>query len=482
MREAFTKIDRREFFRSAAAGLAAAGTVNFIARPALAEESAAPVKVDPKAVIHRNESPDFVYRRLGRTNFNCGRIVAGWIREPAILRRLIAQGVNYIDTARGYGEYEVELADLLKRVRDKVWLTSKSTGIAGHDTVDDEVQKLYRKAMAAFLGDRVTIEAGNARREINPADAARDEFLALHKECMKKMKATGESPDWRPVGHRIADMYARKLDESLQRMKVDNVDCYMMHGIEIPWIWQCTELWDTYEKAKKAGKVNHFGFSTHKHQKEVLASAVEANKTGPWKIDLVMPGVHPTSFHEYRPELEALKKQDVGIIAMKSSGTIRAAVTGPEKKLADLARNENLNSYERAKAYMLHATDDLVDAVIAQFTEMAQIGRAMTLAKFKLSAAARRKLESEVRQAGVGACHLCGRCSGACPRGVAVSDLVRAYAYAHQYGDRDMAASVVASLGYDPRSRCTRCGTCTGVCPAGIDLPRTVHETASMLA
>jgi ferredoxin len=65
---------------------------------------------------------------------------------------------------------------------------------------------------------------------------------------------------------------------------------------------------------------------------------------------------------------------------------------------------------------------------------------------------------------------------------VAVSDVVRAHAYANRYGDRELAASVFASLGYDPRSRCTKCGTCAGICPAGIDLPRAVHEAASMLA
>jgi len=467
-------MDRREFLKTTAAGLAAGGTLG-------AFGSLAQAAAEPNRIIHRNENPEFVYRRLGRTNFNCGRIVAGWIKEPSLLRRMIAGGVNYLDTARGYGEYEVELAPLLKSVRDKVFVTSKSTGIAGHHTVDSEVQRLYREAMTRFLGEKVSITVDGERQEIAPSSAPREKFLALHKECVTKMKATGEKPDWRPLGRRIAGMYARMLDESLARMKIDDVDCYMMHGIEIPWIFQCTELWDAYEKAHKAGKARHFGFSTHANQKEVLAAAVEANAAGPWKIDLIMPAVNPgeKSFHYYRPELEAFRKQDVGIIAMKSSGTIRRAVTKAEEKLDEAARTRGLNAYERAKLYMLEATDGLIDAVIATVDKAEQLDKVMSLPKIRLAAAERRELEATVRADMAGACRLCGHCTAVCPQGIAVADVLRCHAYVHQYNDRDLAASVYGSLGYAPGERCRQCGRCRKACPSSIDLPRVIGEVAA---
>ncbi|MGB9625459.1 MAG: aldo/keto reductase [Phycisphaerae bacterium] len=470
-------MDRREFLKTTAAGLAAGGTLGAFGSLVQAAE-------EPGRIIHRNENPEFVYRRLGRTNFNCGRIVAGWIKEPSLLRRMIAGGVNYLDTARGYGEYEVELAPLLKSIRDKVFVTSKSTGIAGHHTVDPEVQRLYREAMTRFLGDKVSITVDGERQEIAPSSAPREKFLALHRECMRKMKATGEKPDWRPLGRRIADMYARMLDESLARMKIDNVDCYMMHGIEIAWIFQCTELWDAYEKAHKAGKARHFGFSTHANQKDVLAAAVEANAAGPWKIDLIMPGVNPgeKSFHSYRPELEAFRRQDVGIIAMKSSGTIRRAATKAEEKLDEAARASGLNAYERAKLYMLEATDGLIDAVIATVDKAEQLDKVMSLPKIRLAAAQRRELEATVQADMAGACRLCGRCTAACPQGIAVADVLRCHAYVHQYNDLAMAASVYGSLGYDPGDRCMKCGRCRKACPSSIDLPRTIGEVARAMA
>ena len=149
------------------------------------------------------------------------------------------------------------------------------------DKLDDEVVKLYRTAIKDFLGD------------------SDGDLLELHKKAMAKEKAGGGKPDLRPAGKRIADMYARKLDESLERMGIDKVDAYFLHGVEIPWVWQCTELWDAYDKAHKAGKVAHFGFSTHKHQKEVIDAALEAGTSGPWKIDLVMAGVNPGKLRRF---------------------------------------------------------------------------------------------------------------------------------------------------------------------------------------
>ena len=39
--------------------------------------------------------------------------------------------MNYFDTGRHYGNHEVELKKLLHDDRDKLWITSKASGIAG---------------------------------------------------------------------------------------------------------------------------------------------------------------------------------------------------------------------------------------------------------------------------------------------------------------------------------------------------------------
>src|SRR5690606_33954364 len=95
------------------------------------------------------------------------------------------------------------------------------------------------------------------------------------------------------------------------------------------------------------------------------AAAVVANDKGPWKIDLIMPGVNPGSFDDLRPELEALKKQDVGIIAMKTKGIANRPVDGREQKFKNLVGGREYNEWERAKLWMLHLTEGLIDGCIA---------------------------------------------------------------------------------------------------------------------
>jgi len=466
MSEDRRKLDRRRFIQTAAAGVGAAaiGGATTHGADGPVTTSAPEHKVDPKDLIWRSRNPAMEYRRLGRTNFMTSRIVAGWCRNTSVLPRLLQQGVNYYDNALGYGNYEVEMKGFLKRFHDKLWITSKATDIAGHAKVDDELVKLYRKVMGDFIGE------------------SSGDLLALHKQAVKKQQETGEKPDLRPAGKRIAQLYTRKIDESLGRMGIGDVDSYFMHGIEIPWIFDCLELWEAYEKIHKAGKSKHFGFSTHKNQKQVMAAAIEANRKGPWKIDLAMIGVNPSSFDNLKPELAELKKQDVGIIAMKTKGIANRPVDGREKKFKSLTDGKSYNEWERAKLWMLHLTGDLIDAVIAAMNNMEEVEKDLALPSVKLTTAAKRELKAMVKLELAGTCHLCGRCAVVCPEEIAITDMIRYHAYIHQYDEKELARELYAQAGYDPAKRCTQCGRCADVCPSNVRITELLQQLSAEMA
>lgn len=458
------QLDRRNFLKSTAAGISAAGVTGSLLHADDGRQNPEKPKVDPKDLIWKNKQEGMEYERLGRTNFMASKIVSGWVRDAALLRRVIGNGVNYLDTARGYGEYEVELKPLLARMRDRVWVTSKATNVAGYAKIDDQVADLYRKAMKDFLGED------------------KGDLLELHKKAIEKQNATGDKPDLRPAGKRIAELYTRMLEESLERMDIDTVDCYFVHGIEIPWIFDCIELWEAYTKAHKAGKVKHFGFSTHKHQKEVLAAAVVADEKGPWKIDLIMPGVNPGSFDNLKPELTKLKKQDVGIVAMKTTGIKNRPVDGREQKFENLLGGREFNEWERSKLWMLHLTEGLIDSVISAVTNNDEMGRTLALPSVRLNAAAERELRAIVKMEIAGACHLCGDCETSCPEHIAVTDMVRYHAYIHQYNEKELARSLYTQHGYDPSKVCTNCGKCHDVCDSRVNVTELLHQLSHSLA
>lgn len=469
-----TRIDRREFLKGTAAGIGSAAIAASSLKATEEEKigaSAPAPKVDPKELIWRSKAPSMDYRRLGRTNYMVSRVVAGNAGNETLWRRMMAAGMNYFDTASNYGggNHEIELSGTFVKYRDKLWITSKASDIAGYAKIDEDVRKLYAKAISEFLDDEKGIGPGK-------------ELLDVHKKAIEKEKKTGRKPDLRPVGERIAKMYLDELDKSLAKMKVESVDCYMMHGIEIPWIFDCLELWEAYERVHKAGKVKHFGYSVHRHQKDVLAASVEANKRGPWRIDLIMPAIDPGSFDNLRPELEALKKQDVGIIAMKTKGIKARPADAREEKFKALMGGKEYNDDQRAKLWMLHLTDDLIDAVIARMGSMEDMEAMLPLAQVKLSAEAERELRAIVKLQMATACHLCGACDLNCPERIAVTNMIRYYAYLNDYKDRELAESLYRRLGYDPAAVCTNCGVCEEVCPSHLPISELLHEVTAALA
>ncbi len=457
-------LNRRKFLKGTAAGVGVVATGAARLRGKEDDAAVKPPKVDPEKLIWRGKSPDMEYRRLGRTNFMASRIVNGWAGDETAWRRMLQRGMNYFDTARGYGNSEVELKPFLAKFRDQCWVTSKATDVGGFSKVDEKVQEAFRDAMKAYLG------TGDG------------DLLELHNQAVKKQADTSEKPDLRPAGKRIAELYGRKLDESLERLGTDHVDCYFVHGVEIPWIFDCVELWDTYEKAHKAGKVKHFGFSTHKHQKPVLAAAVEANKRGPFKIDLIMPGVNPESFDDLKPELTALKKQDVGIVAMKTKGIANRPVDGREEKFKSLTDGKEYNEWERAKLWMLNLTDGLVDACIAAMKNNDEMEKDLNLATVKLSAAAKRELRALVKLEMGGTCHLCGDCETSCPEHIAVTDMVRYHAYIHQYNEKELARELYQIAGYNPSRVCTSCGKCEDACTSNVPITQYLHQLSREMA
>ncbi len=456
-------LDRRRFLRTTAAGLGAAAALACDA-PASAQAPPAATRPDESRLIWRSRAPEMEYRRLGRTNYMVSRIVAGRGGNPAMWRRMLERGMNYIDSARGYGDDEVQQKEFVGRNRDRLWITSKATGIAGYDRIDETVQRLYREAMKAFLGD----DSGD--------------LLELHKKAVARQKETGQKPDLRPVGKHMAAMYVRMLEESLGRLGLDCVDSYFMHGVEIPWMFDCLEVWEAYEKAHKAGKIRHFGFSCHRHHQEVLAAAAEADARGPWKIDLIMPGVNPETFDGLRETLSVLKKQDIGIIAMKTSGIRNRPLDGREKKFADLMGGREYNEWERAKLWMLHLSDGLIDACIAGMKSNEEMEKDLALPSVRLTAEARRELRAVVKLEMAGACHLCGDCDSACPEHIAVADMIRYHAYVHQYDEKQLARELYALAGYDPHKVCSHCGRCEEVCASKVPITELLGQLSRDMA
>jgi uncharacterized protein len=422
MSDASSGINRRDFLHRAAGAAMGASALGTSSNEGAFGKTGG--KPDPDKLVWRNKRPEMVYRRLGRTNWMVSRLAAGWRGNNRLKRMLFNKGVNYFDTSRAYanGNNEKELSELVGKIRDKIFLTSKASGMAGWP-----------------------------RRSFEPGE-----------------------------GKKAAQMYNKLLDTSLRVLKVEHLDCYYLHGVAEPWVLEVEELYDAFQKAHKAGKVKHNGFTTHVGVSKVLAKALEIEKQGQIRFDLIMAACNPNAWSGRKDVVEQLRACDVGVICMKSTGNVRAAESPKVDELMRLGDGLELNRTERSYAYMLHVAD--FDVLISEMQNVKQVEGNLKLPGIKLAGADWDRLRDKVAVEQRGACHHCGQCTLACPELIEVHDVLRYHSYYHNYGHREDACAQYRELGYDVALACSQCGRCNAVCPAGIDLQTMIGETARKLA
>ncbi len=77
-----------------------------------------------------------------------------------------------------------------------------------------------------------------------------------------------------------ADLMRQWLDESLERLQLDYVDCLAIHGINtwehLSWIESSSGCMQVVQEAVNQGRVRHVGFSTHA-QLDVILSAINTD-------------------------------------------------------------------------------------------------------------------------------------------------------------------------------------------------------------
>ena len=223
--------------------------------------------------------PEMTYRTLGRTGFNASRLVFGCgaalSKGPAddLLNAAFDAGVNVFDvgTSRYYDDAERNLAPFLKRHRDEVFLISKA--MLNLDVEPNE-----------------PVSVADAR-------AAAAAWLEL-------------------------------MDESLREMKTEHVDAYYVMAAHNPSLVASEELYGAFSKAKAAGKVSHFGLSTHQNAQRVLETAIETGWYSlatiaitpggwyDWADRTILEGSPPML--ELQPLLDRARAAGIGLIGMKA--------------------------------------------------------------------------------------------------------------------------------------------------------------------
>lgn len=365
------------------------------------------------------------YRRLGRTELMVSDISFGTSRlrtgQEHLIEHALDRGINYIDTAEGYtrGQSEKVIGNALKGKRDKAYIVSKTM-------------------------TRATTSA---------------------------------------------DKLMKDLEGSLRSLQTDYVDIYMNHAVNDVAVVANPEWQAFVDRARQQGKFRYVGISGHAGNLiDCLDYAVDEDI-----IDVLLAAYNfgqDPKFYEgltsgidwiaTQPDLPRVikkaKTKDIGVVAMK---TLMGA------RLNDMRPYENNGETFSQAAFSWVLSNADVDALIITMTSEDQIDEFLGASgSSNVSTAGRQLLNEYAHLNGANYCkHACNLCTGACPHGVPISDVLRTRMYATDYQDVEFARDEYALLEVNA-SACLACSgePCQDACPNGIQIDALCAPTHRMLA
>ncbi len=275
--------------------------------------------------------PEMAYRTLGRTGFNGSRLVFGcgaalmFYGKDDLLNQAFDHGVNVFDvgTSDYYRNAEANLAAFAKQRRDKIFLISK--GLVGLD--------------------------------IAPGDE------------LSAAKSKTAARNWTAA-----------MDKSLKDLGTEHVNAYYVMATNNVSVVRSEEMHEAFLAAKKAGKVDHWGISTHQNAKAVLEAmadtgwyslaqiAITPGGWYDWTEGAVIPDSPP--MQQIRPTLDSARAAGIGLIGMKAARYMagRWMGFGPDRPKAfddhydAKFKKAPLSPFQRSYAFVLAHGLDAVNA------------------------------------------------------------------------------------------------------------------------
>jgi uncharacterized protein len=299
-------------------------------------------------------------------------------------------------------------------------------------------------------------QGGNNERMVGAALKSRRKNLTISTKTMSKTKEEA----------------LQHIDASLKELQTDYVDIWHLHLKSKPEDLT-DDLLEAQQIAKKAGKVRFLGVSTHTLP-QLLPGIIQKAP----HFDVVLSMYNFTMGPEMDAAFEAAAKAGLGTIAMKVMAG-GAGMGRPGQKPNPIMQREG--AMLSALKWVLKNPN--VNTAIPSITDMDQLDENMRAFSESFTDADQKTLSARLKEIRPLYCSTCGSCSGRCPKGIPVADVLRYLSYSEGYGEFQLARENFLSLPAEIRDvRCKDCATCAIRCPNGVQVAQRLRTAQELFA
>jgi predicted aldo/keto reductase-like oxidoreductase len=277
----------------------------------------------------------------------------------------------------------------------------------------------------------------------------------------------------------------RCFNEQLQRLQVEKIDFYLLHGLSKDRWPKIKDLgvFSWAEKKKAEGKIIYFGFSFH-DEFDLFKEIVDSYK---WDFCQIQYNYMDENFQAGVRGLKYAASKGMGVVIMEPIAGGRLAIMPPLeiKALWDTAEIKR-NPPEWALQWVWNQPE--VSLALSGMSNMEQVIENVAsaersgvkhLSKDELNLIS--KVATKYRELGPIGCTGCRYCMP-CPSGVSIPEI---FSYYNEYfaKDRDNAIKQHYKENIKPEQytkNCVKCGKCEELCPQHLqirDLLRTAGQT-----
>ena len=359
--------------------------------------------------------------------------------------------------------------------KTNLYLSVFSLGTMRCLTDSENVQQLLEKALSLGINHLETARGyGDSEAYLGKAIKA---GLSVPRSQIHITTKIPPTPD--------ADSMRRYIDESLNRLNLDYLDCLGIHGLNtwqhLEWVQAKNGCMQAVEEAINDGRVRHLGFSTH-GSLDVILAAINTNL-----FEFV--NLHYYYFFQHNaPAIKLAKEKDMGVFIISPADKGGKLYTPPQtlKELCHPLTPLDLNYRFLLSDNHIHTLSigpaNQEELVISP--ELFEKKNELTKAEIDIF----EKLENQ--QNNVLLTDKCSQCYAClpCPENIHIPEVLRlrnlAVAYdmtdygKYRYGMFENAGHWFPGM---KANRCTECGDCLPKCPENLDIPTLLKDTHERL-